>query len=268
MLAKAALIAVVALALLIAPSIGFAQAPQSQSAGSRVGTIIDDAIEVALPNTTQLIDAVFARTERADKAAVKAASDAQAALARQAANSKLQRLSDVAAELSVVGQYLEQTVRASEKVSLLLAQLDGPIGTTASGGLTSDWEELDKLLQKLTNIKISQINNVDSGLRLRLLEVRRIYDANRSDIRGAIYGNEIPASRSKLRAISSLLNGVVAIAGIEIANLQDGFESVVKSTGMTPQEDSPAARAAAFSKSANDNVAAARRTLTRSVATR
>ena len=266
MLAKAAVIAVVALALLIAPSIGFAQAPQS--AGSRVGTIIDDAIEVALPNTTQLIDAVFARTERADKTAVKAASDAQAAMARQAANSKLQRLSDIAAELSVVGQYLEQTVRASEKVSLLLAQLDGPIGTTASGGLTSDWEELDKLLQKLANIKISEINSVDSGLRLRLLEVRRIYDANRSDIRGAIYGNEISASRSKLRAISSLLNGVVAIAGIEIANLQDGFESVVKSTGMTPQEDSPAARAAAFSKAANDNVAAARRTLTRSVATR
>jgi hypothetical protein len=184
MLAKAAVTVVVVLGLLTAPLIGFAQAPQS--AGSHVGTIIDDAIEVALPNTTELIDAVFVQTDRAEKTAVKAASDAQAASARQAANAKLQRLSDIAAELSVVGQYLEQTVPASEKVSLLLAQLDGPIGTTASGGLTSDWEELDKLLQKLANIKISEINSVDSGLRLRLLEVRRIYDANRSDIRGAI----------------------------------------------------------------------------------
>jgi len=265
MLAKAA-VTVVALGLLTAPSIGVAQAPQS--AGSRVGTIIDDAIEVALPNTTELIDAVFVRTDRADKTAVKAASDTQAALARQAANAKLQRLSDITAELSVVGQYLEQTVRASEKVSRLLAQLDGPIGTTASGGLTSDWEDLDKVLQKLASIETSEIDKVDPGLRLRLLEVRGIYAANRPDIRRAIYGNEIPESRSKLRAISSLLNSVVSVAGIEITNLQDGFESVVKSTGMRPQGDSPAARAAAFSKAANDNVAAAKRTLTRSVAAR
>ena len=55
MLAKAAVIAVVVPGLLIAPPIGVAQAPQT--AGSRIGTIIRDAIEVALPNTTELIDA-------------------------------------------------------------------------------------------------------------------------------------------------------------------------------------------------------------------
>ena len=76
MLAKATVIAVVVLGLLIAPSIGFAQAPQS--AGSRIGTIIKDAIEVALPNTTKLIDAIFGRRDRADKTAVTAASDTQA----------------------------------------------------------------------------------------------------------------------------------------------------------------------------------------------
>ena len=265
MLAKAAVIAVVVLELLIAPSIGFAQAPQS--AGSRIGTIIKDAIGVALPNTTNLIDAIFGRTDRADKTAVKAASDTQAASARQAVNAKLQGISDIATELSVVGQYLEQTVPASQKVARLLSQLDAT-GTTGSAGLKSDWDDLDKLLQKLADIKMSEINKVDSGLRLRLLEVRGIYDANKSDIRRAIYSNDMPALKSKLRALSSLLNSVVSIAGIEITNLQDGLESVVKSIGMTPQGGSPSARVAAFGKAAGDDVAAARRTLTKSPSAR
>ena len=261
MLTNPPAIAVVVLGLLIAPAIGFAQAPQS--AVSRIGTIIEDAIEVALPNTTTLIDAIFGRTNRADKTAVKAASDTQAASARRAVNAKLQAVSDIATELSVVGQYLEQTVPASQKVARLLSQLDAT-GTAGSAGLKSDWDDLDKLLQKLAEIRMSEINKVDSGLRLRLLEVRGIYDANKSDIRRAVYGNDIPALKSQLLAISSLLNSVVSIAGIEITNLQDGLESVVKSIGMTPQGGSPSARVAAFSKAAGDDVAAARRRLTKS----
>ena len=266
MLAKAAVIAVAVLGLLIAPPIGFAQAPQT--AGSHIGTLIREAIEVALPNTTKLIDASFGRTDRADKAAVKVASDTQAASARQAANAKLQGLSDIATELSVVGQYLEQTVPASQKVARLLSQLDGPTGTAGAADLKRDWEDLDKLLQKLSEIKMSEITKVDVVLRIRLLEVRGIYNANRSAIRRPLYGNDIPALKSQLRAISSLLNSVVSIAGIEITNLQDGLESVVKSTGMTPHGGSTSARVAAFSEAAGDDVAAARRTLTKSPSAR
>ena len=266
MLAKDAVIAVVVPGLFIAPAIGSAQAPQT--AASHIGTLIREAIEVALPNTTKLIDASFGRTDRADKTAVKAASDTQAASARKAANAKLQGLSDIATELSVVGQYLEQTVPASQKVARLLSQLDGPTGTAGAAGLKSDWDDLDKLLQKLTEIKMSEIAKVDVVLRIRLLEVRGIYNANRSAIRSTLYGNDIPALRSQLRGLSSLLNSVVSIAGIEIANLQNGLESVVKSTGMTLEGGSPSARVAVFSKAAGDDVAAARRTLTKSPSAR
>ena len=265
MVARAAVIAVVVLGLLIARAIGFAQAPQS--AGSGIDTVIKDAIAIALPNTTKLIDAIFARTDRADKTVVKAALDTQAASARQAVNAKLQGVSDIATELSVVGQYLAQTVPASQKVARLLEQLDGPIGT-GPDTLKNDWDDLDKLLQKLAAITMSEINRVNSGLRLRLLEVREIYDANKSDVRRALYGNDIPALRSKLRAIASLLNSVVSIAGIEITTLQDDLESLVNPTGPTSPDGSLSARVAAFSKAAGDDVATARRTLIKSPSAR
>jgi hypothetical protein len=238
------------------------------STGSRIGTIIKDAIEVALPNTTKLLEAIFpsrsdkdkADKDKADKATVKAAADAQAAASKQAAEGKLRDLSNVATELSVIGQYLERTVPASQKVSRMLAKLDGA-SNTPPPGLTKDWEAVNDDLKRLGDIKASELNTVDPGLRLRLIEVRGIYEANKSDIPTAIEKGDVSILKSQLRAFSTLLNSVVSIAGIEITSLQDALSAVTKSLGMTAMGGSPSARSTAFDQAAADDIRSARRVL-------
>ena len=255
-------VALTVLLVVLAPTPALhGQAPQS--AGTRIGTIIKDAIDVALPNATKLIDAIFGRSDKATKADAKTAIDSQASTAKQASNAKLKELANISAELNVVSQYLEQTVPASQKVARMLTRLEDASGSSMPGGVKSDWDDLDKMLQKLGDIKPSDINKVDPGLRLRLLEIRGIYASNRSDIKTSLDKNDVGGLKGQLRAISALLNSVVSIAGIEITSLQDGFDSVLKSTGMTPQGGSPSARISSFSVAADNDLSAAKRTLTK-----
>jgi len=267
-MSRRSLLFVTVLGFLIAASSYSSQAQKATpstgtSTGTKIGTIIKDAIDVALPNVSKLIGAIFGSSNKADKDKATTAIQKQASDSKQASNEKLSQVANVSAELNVVGQYLEQTVPASQKVSRMLAKLDNASGTVMPSGIRGDWEDLDSSLKKLQDIKQSDINKVDAGLRLRLIEIRGIYDANSGDIMTSITKNDVSGLKSQLRAVSALLNSVVAIAGIEIASLQDGLDSVVKSVGMTPQGGSPSARLASFDANLDEDVKAAQRTLTK-----
>ncbi len=251
--------------LLVLPtsaSVSEAQAPSST--GSRIGTIIKDAIEVALPNAAKLIDAIFGKRDKADKKAAESAIDTQAAMAKRASEAKLGEISNIATELNVVCQYLELTVPASQKVARMLSRLEDASGSTMPAGIRSDWGNLDQVLQKLSDIKKPEIEKVEPGLRLRLLEIRDIYFANSSDIGASIERNDVGGLKSQLRAISSLLNSVVTIAGIEIASLQEGLDFVVKSlNNKTSQGIARSARIAAFAEAMDDDLQLAKLVLTK-----
>src|SRR5258707_15587606 len=102
--------------LILSPEI-YAQAPKPPdtppSQGTRIGTIIKDASDVALPNTTKLIQAIFGTSNTARKPEATAAVKGQADASAQAANAKLKDISVIATELNVVSEYLEQSVPAS-----------------------------------------------------------------------------------------------------------------------------------------------------------
>jgi hypothetical protein len=232
------------------------------STGTKIGTIIKDAINVALPDAAKLIETLFAKSDNTNKKTATPVVEKQATDAKTASDAKLSGISAISAELSVVSQYLEQTVPASQKVARLLSRLDNA-GSKMPSGVKSDWDDLNKSLQKLNNIKASDINKVDEGLRLRLLEIRGIYDANTDEINSSIKNDDISGLRTQLRAISALLNSVVAIAGIEITSLQSGLESITKPTGVTPQGIQSDPRVVFFETSSADNLTEAKRALTK-----
>src|ERR1700722_12305807 len=233
------------------------------SAGARIGTIIKDAISVALPDATKLIDAMFGRSDKTDKKTATPFVNKQASDAKQASDEKLSQVSEISTELSVVSQYLQQTVPAAQKVARLLSRLDNVSGSSMPAGIKADWDDVDKSLQKLNDIKVSDINKVDPGLRLRLLEVRGIYDANTSDVASSISNKDISGLRSQLRGIEDLLNSFVAIAAIKISSLETGLDLLSKPKGATPQGGSPDARLTYFANSLDDDLSAAKKMLTK-----
>lgn len=237
-------------------------ASTTPSEGTRIGTIISDAIDVALPNATKLIGAIFGSGNTAKKPEATAAVSKQVDSSTQAANAKLKEISSIATELNVVSEYLEQSVPASQKIARLLTRLDdAPAGSMPTTTKT-DWDDVNKSLQKLSDIKMSDINGVQPGLRLTLLQVRSIYESNQSDIQDSISRKDTTSLKAQLRSISSLLNSVVAIAGIEITDLQQGLSALAaKGNGVTAQGVPSAARVTLFQDLSADDIAAAKKGL-------
>jgi hypothetical protein len=234
------------------------------STGTRIGTIIKEAIDVALPNASKLINAIFGAGDSAKKPAATTAITKQVDASAQASNAKLKEISNVAAELNVVSEYLEQSVPASQKISRLLTRLDDAPAGTMPTTAKADWDDISKSLQKLSDIKMSEINVVQPGLRLTLLQIRNIYEANQSDVRESIDKKDTASLKTQLRSMSSLLAAVVSIAGIEITDLQQGLSALaVKATGVTAQGIPSTARMAFFQQLSSDDITAAKKGLPR-----
>jgi hypothetical protein len=229
------------------------------SEGTRIGTIIKDAIDVALPNVSKLIEAIFGTSKTAKKDDATTAVKDQVASATQASNAKLKEISSIAIELNVVSEYLEQSVPASQKISRLLTRLDDAPAGSMPTTVKDDWDDINKNLQKLSDIKISDINTVQPGLRLTLLQIRDIYEANQSDVQHSITNKDKTTLKSQLWSMSSLLNSVVSIAGIEITDLQQGLSALAaKGSGVTPMGVPSTARVNLFKDQSADDISAAK----------
>jgi hypothetical protein len=237
-------------------------APTTPSEGTRIGTIIKDAIDVALPNATKLIGAIFGAGNSAKKSEATVAVNKQVDSSTQASNAKLREVSSIATELNVVSEYLEQSVPASQKISRLLTRLDDSPAGSMPTTIKTDWDNVNKSLQKLSDIKMSDINTVQPGLRLTLLQVRNIYESNQSDIQESISRKDTTTLKTQLRSISSLLNSVVSIAGIEITDLQQGLSALAaKGSGVTAQGVPSTARVTLFQNLSADDISQAKKGL-------
>jgi hypothetical protein len=126
-------------------------ASTTPSAATRISTIIKDAIDVALPNTTKMIDTIFGSSITAHKASATAAVNKQVDASAQASNAKLKDIASIAVELNA--EYLEQSAPASQKISSLLTRLaDTPAVTMPTSGtilIICGYLHFEALVQKL-----------------------------------------------------------------------------------------------------------------------
>lgn len=208
------------------PSLLWAQTTTqpTENKGAVVGKLITSAIDAALPGVGRLIE--LFRPKGNENEQKKVVASARATLKSEAA-AQLKALASVAAELGAVEGFLSKTVPASTRISRLLGHLDQakPDPSLIAG----QWKESESFLVAIGALqKTAQDHVKEPALQVTLLQVSTLNREAAPEIGRALAKQDWADARVQLRAVQASLNGVLAIASVEIARLQSDLAEVVK----------------------------------------
>ena len=228
---------------LILPSEAVPQTTTSGGAatvGSTIGTIVKSAIQTAFPAVGTLLTSILsaspktanqpdsARVKVGDVKAAADTSTAKTSVQQQitaAIQPKLAPLSQVAAELAVVDQFLLPSTNASR--ALVSMQSDLAAASPDWNDVGLQWSLAHNQLQKLNSITDSQISVIsDLWLRSQLSQIRDANDAPSLIIAAGIENKNKASTLAAIQKVAPVLDGMTAAAGYELANMQADIKSL------------------------------------------
>lgn len=195
-----------------------------QSTGARIGGIVTDALNAALPGVGALV-----KLFRPDKKSDDKQANAEVTAARKVlladATGRIKQISSVVSELEATNQFLEATVPAANRCSRFLGVLD----TSDTAAATQGWSDCQEKLKAITSVSKAVLANVaDEAIRLRLAEVQSIVADAQPEIERAVKASNWADAKAQARALTQSLNAVMAISGIEVSRFKAMTESLVQ----------------------------------------
>ena len=198
---------------------------QQQSTGAKIGTIVTDALNAALPGVGALVKLFRPSDNPTNATTVQQVTAARKQLLTDAA-AKLKPLSGMSGELAAVNQFLAASVPATNRCARFLGALD----TTQPGDPeTQLWKECQEQLKKIAAIQDTVLQAVtDDGIRLQLVTLQGLVRDADSEIQRSITAKNWPDVRGQVRALNQSLNAVLALSGIEVSRFKAATDQLVQ----------------------------------------
>ena len=217
--------------------------------GDRVGEVVRSVLETLTPAVGPFLDSIWpSRGKKVTKEELEEELERELAELRSTAAGQLASIEAVAAELELVLEFLEPSVRAQESVVRMTTQVNA-VGELDDGEwslLEEELRVLEKLVGEVGGISNESINKMESiFLREKLVLIRRASVDVMVRLRAAVERRSGPDVLIRLRELERRLRGVTNAAGFLMADLESDLRSLAEwaSDEPTPrggeEEDSP-----------------------------
>ena len=210
--------------------------PDQRTTGQRIGNVVKAAITTAFPAVSTVLDSIMKATPNSSDKKVstsdvkKATTDTLTATdkATQAkAQAAIAPVGQVGAELATVNLFLSPSVEANNNVLQMQVQI---LATAPDwDAIATNWQVAKAQLDKISKVQDSDINKVqDLYLRNKLTDIRAANSDLVIRIDAAVKAKKSPQAAPLLTQLNTILGGMPAVAGYELANLQGDLASLAE----------------------------------------
>jgi hypothetical protein len=208
----------------------------AKATGQKIGTIVSSAVDTAFPVIGKIMD--LFKTKKPDEKATQA--DVQKAVKtaqddfQKNAKAKIQPVSTISKELTVISNFASAGVKARENIANmdnLLAQ-----ATPNYSKVALEWKIAKNNLADVLTIKPADIRAIrEATIQERCLDLQSArndlmvrIDANLDDANKQAKSFSKQDLQNQISAMLSLLKGFDSLAAIELASMQDDIDSLSK----------------------------------------
>lgn len=223
-----AVVTAVLAGFLAAPHLSVATPPEGQpstSTGQKIGTIVKDAIDTALPVVGSVLNLFKKDSEKKSKSEVEEALKKEREAARKRAQDAIKPVARVAAEVDVVRRIAASVSRANLNVSTMQVRLTAAKPDYVE--ITNDWNAAKSYLSDVFAVSGDEISNVrEVAVRQRLLDLKDL----QRDLVGRVDSslNEKQAAKlaERTAALAAVLRGFDVLAAAELQLLHEELKSL------------------------------------------
>jgi hypothetical protein len=217
-----------------------AATPTTPSTGTKIGTIVKDAITTALPAVGQIINLIWpagSKDSSVKKSDVQSKLDTPAlqATAQQSAKNEILKLGPVADELAMIEKFSKAAAQANQNVTTMQVLLSvSPQPANLLQRLQEEWGFASDWLAPLSDVTDDQllvVSENEVGVQMtQLRDARKNLSGritNRLKDKKAIKDVDLPSLTEYIATLGALLNGINAVATIEVGRLQKDVSTLV-----------------------------------------